>query len=398
MKLDKNYNKLPVAHLQGSFHFDDPVDAESERLENATAPEHVQTGVDDRELGEIVSEFKEAQLRMFEDDQRITHVFDNPEKREIVRLENKVRAYHKDHGWMSVDEARDRIMKWREHAQKQGETGENGDKIVLSLFDLTGAWSDPWVEAGYQVYRFDIQDDAIMGDVNNFSTEFFNDWFGSFEGNDVYAILAACPCTDFASSGARHFAAKDADGRTIASVKLVHQALAAIEYFKPAVWAIENPVGRIENLTGLPPWRLAFNPNHLGDPYTKKTLIWGRFNADLPIAPIEPTEGSKMHRLYGGKSLKTKNARSETPAGFSYGFFLANNAIDHPVMAIANKYDRLDRNLISEAVDAGITDREFADIVDDSYYLSIDDIEAESLIREAIEERMSEHAAPAARP
>jgi hypothetical protein len=79
------------------------------------------------------------------------------------------------------------------------------------------------------------------------------------------------------------------------SVKLVQQTLATIEYFKPAVWALENPVGRIEKLGGLPPWRLSFDPNDLGDTYTKKTLLWGRFNADLPVAPVEPTEGSKMH-------------------------------------------------------------------------------------------------------
>jgi site-specific DNA-cytosine methylase len=118
---------------------------------------------------------------------------------------------------------------------------------VLSFFDLSGEWSLPWEQAGYQVWRFDIQRDPRAGinpgDVNNFSTDFFGDWFGDFEGKDIHAILAANPCTDFASSGARHFAAKDKDGRTVAIVKLVQQTLAAIEYFKPAVWALENPVG-----------------------------------------------------------------------------------------------------------------------------------------------------------
>ncbi|MBP0656778.1 hypothetical protein J8J20_23160, partial [Mycobacterium tuberculosis] len=85
-------------------------------------------------------------------------------------------------------------------------------------------------------------------------------------------------------------------------------------------------VGRIEKLAGLPPWRLSFNPCDLGEPYTKKTLIWGRFNADLPVAPVHPAEGSKMHTQYGGSSLATKNARSVTPAGFAYAFFMANNA------------------------------------------------------------------------
>ena len=245
---------------------------------------------------------------------------------------------------------------------------------------MTGEWSKPWEDAGYQVYRFDIQTDPEFGDVNKFSSEFFNDMYGAFEGQDVYAILAACPCTDFASSGARHFAAKDADGRTIESVELVQQTLATIEYFKPSVWAIENPVGRIEKLTSLPPWRMSFNPNHFGDPYTKKTLLWGRFNADLPIAPVEPTEGSKMHRMYGGKSKETKNARSVTPEGFAYAFFQANNAIDNPVMAIANKYDMMDPGVIRKAIAAGMSENQIFDIVDDPYYFSQDYRSANELL------------------
>ncbi len=62
--------------------------------------------------------------------------------------------------------------------------------------------------------------------------------------------------------------------------------------------------------------------------HLRKPLLWGRSNADLPIAPVEPIEGSKMHKLYGGKSLATKNAGSLTPVGFGYSFFMANNAHD----------------------------------------------------------------------
>jgi hypothetical protein len=360
----------------------------------STAPEHAAVGVDDRELGEIVEEFNAAQEAMVEGDDKVTHVFDPPKKSEIVRLQDKVRVYTKEKGWMSVAEAKAQIAEWKARAAGQYDDLEsrsaNNQRVVLSLFDLTGKWSQPWEEAGYQVYRFDIQDDPEVGDINNFSTEFFNDWFGDFDGMDIYAVLAACPCTDFAVSGARHFAAKDEDGRTVASVRLVHQTLRTIEYFKPAVWAIENPVGRIESLGGLPPWRLSFDPNHIGDPYTKKTLLWGRFNADLPIAPVEPTEGSKMHQKYGGKSLATKNARSATPEGFAYGFFVANNAIDHPDMAIANKFDRLDSNLIKQAVDAGITEEEITSAVEDFYYMDLDDDAANDAIRDLIAEKQGE--------
>ena len=364
----------------------------SKKLENATAPEHVSTeddqGVTVDELRQIAKAWR-SEIDAGRDAE-ITHIFDSPAKGEVVRLNDKVKVYTEANGWMTPAEAKQKISEWKQHVKDQANNPDarrlNSDKVVLSFFDLSGEWSKPWEEAGYQVYRFDIQDDPDMGDVNNFSTEFFQDWFGDFEGQDIHAILAACPCTDFAVSGARHFAAKDADGRTVSSVRLVKKTLAAIEYFKPSVWALENPVGRIEDLTGLPPWRLSFDPNHLGDPYTKKTLIWGRFNGDLPIAPVEPTEGSKMHKLYGGKSQATKNARSVTPEGFSYGFFMANNAYDNLAMTIANKYDRLDANLIGRAVEAGVTEEEISNAVDDFYYMDLDDNAANKAINELISE------------
>lgn len=345
-------------------------------------------GATDAEVAKVGKEFAAAEAAQSEDEYKLTHVFDPPAKDEVVRLTQKG-------DFLTPKEARARINKWKANARAQAKTRANSDKVVLSLFDLTGEWSKPWLEAGYQVYRFDIQDQWTMtneetgevinlGDVNNFSVEFFMDNFSSFAEGDVHAILAACPCTDFASSGARHFKAKDASGKTMDSVQLVHQTLATIEYFRPPIWALENPVGRIEKLTGLPPWRLSFDPYMFGDPYTKKTLLWGRFNPDLPTAPVDPVEGSKMHRMYGGKSLATKNARSVTPEGFAYAFFQANNAIDHPAMALANQYDRLDPKLFQQALDAGRTEQEIRRAVDDGYYFNVDDQEAEQALRDLI--------------
>jgi hypothetical protein len=352
----------------------------------AEAPKPGATPAETKQIGKA---FEEAEASALDGDFQMHHLFDQPGQKDVVRLKDKAEKLRvaRNGQWMSVDEAKAEIAKWKEHARAQGETSANANRVVLSFFDLTGEWSKPWLEAGYQVWTFDIQANPEQGDVNNFSSDFFGDWFGDFEGMDIYAVLAACPCTDFANSGARHFRAKDADGRTQQSIDLVKQTLAAIEYFRPAVWAVENPVGRIEELTGLPRWRLSFDPNHLGDPYTKKTLIWGRFNPDLPVAPVEPTEGSKMHQKYGGKSQATKNARSVTPEGFSYGFFMANNATDHMAMALSNKFDRLDGKLIEEAVDAGLTESEITELVEDFYYMDLADADANAALREAIDER-----------
>jgi hypothetical protein len=66
-----------------------------------------------------------------------------------------------------------------------------------------------------------------------------------------------------------------------------------------------------------------FNPCDYGDPWTKKTCLWGEFNQPVKT-PVEPTEGSKLWRMYGGKSDKTKMMRSITPPGFAQAFYEAN--------------------------------------------------------------------------
>ena len=306
--------------------------------------------------------------------------------------------YTKNKTYISDAEAETLVQSWIDNGIAQGQDpetrAENANKVVLSLFDISGEWSQPWVDAGYDVYRFDIQHDlwvrpdmwedkfwkpiisqidpAILeesrnmtdaeradlqaNDIKKFSVEFFADYFGDFDGKHVHAILMACPCTDFAVSGARHWARKDADGTTAESIELVQQALATVEYFKPSVWALENPVSRINKLIpelGEP--RAMFQPHNFGSDYTKRTHLWGRFNGDMPTANREPTEGSKMHAKFGGRSARTMNNRSVTPAGFAAAFFQANNQIDNPVMSLQYEFDRLDPKLVEGALDAGLS-------------------------------------------
>jgi hypothetical protein len=76
---------------------------------------------------------------------------------------------------------------------------------------------------------------------------------------------------------------------------------------------------------------MLFNPCDYGDAYTKKTVLYGQFNADLKKNPIEPEYivwgGKRFPKLFagtGGKSERSKTIRSTTPAGFSKAFFEAN--------------------------------------------------------------------------
>jgi hypothetical protein len=80
---------------------------------------------------------------------------------------------------------------------------------------------------------------------------------------------------------------------------------------------------------------MKFDPWEFGDPYTKKTCLWGKFNIPKKT-PCEPIPGiaedghnsprkrfpSKMHLLPPTADRST--LRSMTPEGFAKAFFEAN--------------------------------------------------------------------------
>lgn len=184
-------------------------------------------------------------------------------------------------------------------------------KRILSLCDYSGNWSRPYREAGYEVIQVDIQ---LTGkDIRLLECM-----------DDVYGILAAPPCTCFAASGARW---KRSDADMIDALSIVDACIRLAFVHKPHFWVLENPIGKLVRYLGKP--RFYFNPCDYGDPYTKRTCLWGDFVAPTVETlggdwSVPPVDGSKMHKLYGGKSLKTKNARSATPMGFAKAFFQVN--------------------------------------------------------------------------
>jgi len=197
----------------------------------------------------------------------------------------------------------------------------NWNKIILDLCGGTGSWSKPYADAGYDVRiitwpEMDVRlYPSVKSDHPRLPHEFM-----SIEDDalPVYGILAAPVCTMFSGSGAKH---PRTDEQIIEALSLVDACLRIIWVEKPKFWAMENPVGKLRKWIGPP--RMSFNPSDFGDPYTKKTLLWGEFN-EPDKTPVEPTEGSKLWRMYGGKSAKTKEMRSITPAGFAQAFFNAN--------------------------------------------------------------------------
>jgi hypothetical protein len=187
---------------------------------------------------------------------------------------------------------------------------------ILSLFDYTGNWSAPYREAGYDVIQVDMQLGANVYLINPADLP------------EIHGVLAAPPCTHFAVSGARWFEDKDIDGRTFEGVALMYKTLSIVWYLRErdnlAWWCLENPVGRLNRL--VPELQLYgpqyFQPCDHGDPYTKKTGLWGEFTIPAPTNIVEPVQGSKMHRL--PPSPERAALRSATPEGFARAFFEVN--------------------------------------------------------------------------
>lgn len=185
----------------------------------------------------------------------------------------------------------------------------NSGKIILDLCGGTGAWSRPYAEAGYDVRLVTLPGQ----DIRYYDPP-----------PSVHGILAAPPCTEFAGSGARWWATKPPELLDEA-IKIVYHCLDIITVTELHWWVLENPVGRIAKcVPELGDPVMTFNPCDYGDPWTKRTCLWGRFA--LPIknpVPIEHPRGSSpIHRMPPGPDRQ--RLRSITPPGFSKAFFEAN--------------------------------------------------------------------------
>lgn len=201
-----------------------------------------------------------------------------------------------------------------------------GRSIVVSLFDYSGIWSAPYRKAGCRVLQVE----------NKLGFDIFKWNYKTIRPELVLGVLAAPPCTDFANSGAQYWKQKDKNGRTGESTRLVKKTLEIIRYFRPKFWALENPVGRLNTLVPdlkqYGPWY--FDPYWFGDPWSKRTGLWGEFNKpkiENKVTPIKFSRQGSWTQLLGGKSEKTKELRSITPPGFAQAFYKSNPAITDKV-------------------------------------------------------------------
>ena len=201
--------------------------------------------------------------------------------------------------------------------------------IILDLCGGSGSWSKPYVEAGYDVRLITLPD----YDVTTYTPP-----------DNVYGILAAPPCTEFSILNC---IAAPRDRTPDEGMVVVNACLKIIEQCNPVWWALENPVGHLREYLGNP--TMTFQPWEYGDPWTKRTDIWGRFNIPPKIyknwdevpnkLPLYTRKGrGKPNFAFLHKSAKVlipqlfwanpqtdADFRAITPPGFAYAFFQANN-------------------------------------------------------------------------
>lgn len=195
---------------------------------------------------------------------------------------------------------------------------------VLSVCDRTGNMLKPWAEDGWECIALDVQH---AGDEVRDGVRYVEGDVRTYQPPPCGVVFGFPPCTHFAVSGARWWASKG-PAALAEGLELVFATVRIIAASGAPVWCVENPVGRLAEWWRAPDY--TFNPCDFGgyldppgDAYTKRTCLWASRGFVMPVPrPVDPVEGSKMHRIPPGP--ERMNLRSETPMGFARAVWTAN--------------------------------------------------------------------------
>lgn len=201
---------------------------------------------------------------------------------------------------------------------RTSEGGERGGvgraRIILDVGGGTGAWSEPYRRALYDVRVIDPLTWPFLSAA---------DVVREMGNEPVHGILLAPPCTQFAVSGARWWADKP-QALLDEAVCTVREMLGLVEHFHPQWWALENPVGRLaKSVPELGPARYSWHPWEFGDPEVKRTCMWGIHRE--PVRTVSERPEVVTERVWRmAPSEDRARLRSITPRGFAQAFFEAN--------------------------------------------------------------------------
>lgn len=193
----------------------------------------------------------------------------------------------------------------------------NKNKIILDLCGGTGAWSEPYRQAGYDVRIVTLPDFDVRHWRNTWLSELV------FNGK-VHGILAAPPCTMFSRARTTAKAPRDYESAmevVNACLEIVHTARksGSLKW-----WALENPMGYLRQFIGNPPH--SFRGWEYGDKHVKFTDIWGyyrmpvgRFKNMLAFSTKEYA-APRAPKQYAHLKLSRADIRAITPARFARAF------------------------------------------------------------------------------
>lgn len=173
---------------------------------------------------------------------------------------------------------------------------------VLVACEYSGRVRDAFLARGHDAMSCDLLPTDVPGP--HYQGDVF-DIIG--DGWDL--MIAHPPCTDLAVSGARHFAAKIADGRQQRALDFVRALLdAPIERI-----ALENPISVISSKIRKPDQII--QPWQFGHGETKATCLW--LKNLPPLVPTDIVDGreARVHRM--PPSADRWKKRSETYLGIA---------------------------------------------------------------------------------
>jgi len=172
---------------------------------------------------------------------------------------------------------------------------------ILDLCGGTGAWSQPYADAGYLV---DVIEITNQQDVRLLC----------YDASPIHGILAAPPCTVFSYARNRY---PPSYAELKQALSVVDACLRIIHAHQPRWWALENPRNKLRRYLGPPQWE--FYQWEYGDPAHKPTCLWGRFNS--------PPKCPGVRQKPSTWKTKKENASPKdaiTPPNFAKVFFEAN--------------------------------------------------------------------------
>lgn len=186
-------------------------------------------------------------------------------------------------------------------------------RVILDLCGGSGSWSEPYRKAGYDVRIVDASR-YIPGRAGNVARREPLDVRTFVPPKRVWGVLAAPPCTEFSIATNGRVGLGFGERDFVEGMACVNACMRIVLQCKPKWWALENPTGLLSRWLGVP--ADSWEPCDFGDPWTKKTSIWGDFQTPKRGPYVKP-RGSAATRSTAAK-------RAITPPGFARAFFRAN--------------------------------------------------------------------------